>query len=106
MPAPNLAATIAAAVLATLTTSTLHAQTYPAKTIRFVIPFPPGGSNDIVGRVLAASLTERLSRQVVADNRAGGNSMSARRTRLARRRRNGQVGEARENSRYQRGVTA
>ncbi len=50
-------------------------QTWPAKTIRFVIPFPPGGSNDIVGRMLAASLTERLGRNVVADNRAGGNSI-------------------------------
>jgi tripartite-type tricarboxylate transporter receptor subunit TctC len=51
------------------------AQQWPAKTIRFVIPFPPGGSNDIVGRMLAASLTERLGRQVIADNRAGGNSI-------------------------------
>ena len=48
---------------------------YPAKTIRLVIPFPPGGSNDIVGRLLAASLTERMGRQVIADNRAGGNSI-------------------------------
>lgn len=51
------------------------AQSWPAKTIRFVIPFPPGGSNDIVGRMLAASLTERVGRQVIADNRAGGNSI-------------------------------
>jgi tripartite-type tricarboxylate transporter receptor subunit TctC len=51
------------------------AQTYPAKPVRLVIPFPPGGSNDIVGRVLATALTERLGRTVVADNRAGGNSI-------------------------------
>ncbi len=72
-----------AAALTALATPALHAQTtstgsgqaWPAKTIRFVIPFPPGGSNDIVGRMLAASLTERLGRQVIADNRAGGNSI-------------------------------
>ncbi len=50
-------------------------QGYPTKTVRFVIPFPPGGSNDILGRVLAASLSERLGRQVIPDNRAGGNSI-------------------------------
>jgi tripartite-type tricarboxylate transporter receptor subunit TctC len=52
-----------------------QAPQWPAKTIRLVIPFPPGGSNDIVGRVLAQSLSERLGRTVVADNRAGGNSI-------------------------------
>ncbi|MEQ1775370.1 MAG: tripartite tricarboxylate transporter substrate binding protein [Burkholderiales bacterium] len=52
-----------------------QAPQWPAKTIRFVIPFPPGGSNDIVGRVMATALTERLGRTVVADNRAGGNSI-------------------------------
>ena len=68
-----LAAGLAAAPATAQTTAPGAA--YPAKTIRFVIPFPPGGSNDIVGRMLAASLTERLGRQVVADNRAGGNSI-------------------------------
>ena len=67
--------TIAVAVLATLTASILQAQTYPTKTVRLVIPFPPGGSNDIVGRVLASTLGERLGRQMIADNRAGGNSI-------------------------------
>ena len=71
----KLAATFAAAALTSIATSAVHAQTYPTKTIRLVIPFPPGGSNDIVGRVLASTLSERLGRQVVADNRAGGNSI-------------------------------
>jgi tripartite-type tricarboxylate transporter receptor subunit TctC len=64
-----------AAALSAITALPSHAQNYPTKTIRFLIPFPPGGSNDIVGRVMASALTERLGRTVVADNRAGGNSI-------------------------------
>jgi len=44
---------------------------YPSKPVRLIIPFPPGGSNDIVGRMMAAQLTERLGTQVVVDNRGG-----------------------------------
>jgi tripartite-type tricarboxylate transporter receptor subunit TctC len=51
------------------------AQTYPAKPVRFIIPFPPGGPTDILGRIVAAQLSEAWSVQVVSDNRpgAGGN---------------------------------
>ena len=44
---------------------------YPARPVRFMVPFPPGGSNDIMARYLAHYLTERFNRQVVIDNRAG-----------------------------------
>ncbi|HSQ04750.1 MAG TPA: tripartite tricarboxylate transporter substrate binding protein, partial [Burkholderiales bacterium] len=44
------------------------AQNYPAKTVRLVSPFPPGGSVDVVGRILAAKLTEHLGQQVIVDN--------------------------------------
>ena len=47
------------------------AQNYPAKTVRLVSPFPPGGSVDVVGRILAAKLTENLGQQVIVDNRSG-----------------------------------
>ncbi|MFM9886014.1 MAG: Bug family tripartite tricarboxylate transporter substrate binding protein [Burkholderiales bacterium] len=53
----------------------VQAQSYPVKPIRFVIPFPPGGGTDILGRALAPKVAEGLGQQVVVENRggAGGN---------------------------------
>ena len=45
---------------------------YPNRPVRLIIPFPPGGSNDVVGRVIATHLSERLGKQVVVDNRGAG----------------------------------
>src|ERR1044071_1949415 len=49
-----------------------HAQTFPDRLIRIVVPFTPGGSNDIVGRELAAGFQERFKQSAVVENRAGG----------------------------------
>jgi tripartite-type tricarboxylate transporter receptor subunit TctC len=48
------------------------AQDYPARPVKLIIPFPPGGSNDVVGRVIAAQLSERLGQSIVVENRGGG----------------------------------
>ena len=48
-----------------------HAQTYPEKPIRMVIPFPPGGGTDILGRLVAQKLTEANKWTIVPDNKAG-----------------------------------
>jgi tripartite-type tricarboxylate transporter receptor subunit TctC len=67
---------LAAAVLAMAGMLPAAAQAqYPARPVRLIVPFPPGGSNDIVGRLVGAGLGERLGKQVVIDNRAGGNSI-------------------------------
>lgn len=50
---------------------TAHAQPYPAKSIRMVMPFPPGGPTDIVGRLVAAKVSEQIGQSVVADSRPG-----------------------------------
>jgi tripartite-type tricarboxylate transporter receptor subunit TctC len=53
-------------------TAVVAAQDYPTKPVRLIIPFPPGGSNDVVGRVFATKLAERLGKQVIVDNRGAG----------------------------------
>ena len=47
------------------------AEDYPGKSVRLMVPFPPGGANDIVARMVAQKLSERWSKPVVIDNRAG-----------------------------------
>jgi tripartite-type tricarboxylate transporter receptor subunit TctC len=58
-----------------LSSNTVIAQAYPAKAIRFVLPFPPGGPTDMLGRALAQKLAEQVGHPVVPENRpgAGGN---------------------------------
>src|SRR5215813_6743168 len=65
------AALLTAAGLLLALTTAAAAQDYPTKPVRLIIPFPPGGSNDVVGRLIATHLSERLGKQIVVDNRGG-----------------------------------
>src|ERR1051325_11815527 len=51
--------------------SAASAQDYPSRPVHLVVPFPPGGINDIVGRVVAQQLGDRLGKQVIVENRGG-----------------------------------
>ena len=59
------------AVLVFLMSGALHAQGYPTRPVTLIVPFPPGGSSDIVGRTLAQRLGERLGTSIVIENTSG-----------------------------------
>ncbi|OGA49678.1 MAG: hypothetical protein A3F74_03200 [Betaproteobacteria bacterium RIFCSPLOWO2_12_FULL_62_58] len=61
----------AVALLSTLPMAGANAQAWPGKPVRFIIPFPPGGPTDIMGRMAADILSKAYGQQFVADNRAG-----------------------------------
>jgi len=63
-------ALLVAAVAATLAPLAV-AQTYPAKTVRMIVAYPPGGGTDIVGRLIAQKFTESMGQNFVVDNRGG-----------------------------------
>jgi len=62
---------LAAAGILLALTAAAPAQDYPAKPVRIIIPFAPGGINDVAGRVVATHLTNRLGKQFIAENRTG-----------------------------------
>ena len=68
-------ATMAACCCISYSAQTFAQEAYPAKPIRFVVPFPPGGGTDILSRIVTNKLSERLGWQIVVDNKpgAGGN---------------------------------
>ena len=54
-----------------------HAQDYPSRTIRLIVPFPPGGPADVMARLIAQCLSATLGQQAIVDNRPGGGSTLA-----------------------------
>ncbi|MEQ1776890.1 MAG: tripartite tricarboxylate transporter substrate binding protein [Burkholderiales bacterium] len=63
---------VSSALFALLCVSPALAQEgYPAKPVRFIAPYPPGGSSDVLARVIAQKLTDALGRQVIVENRPG-----------------------------------
>lgn len=66
-----------AAVLLLSLAQSVHGQAFPSKPIRFIVGFPPGGTNDIVARIIAPKMGENLGQQVVVDNRGGANTAIA-----------------------------
>ena len=78
MPARFAVVTVAAAVCVAVLANMqpeAAAQNYPVKPIRVIVPYPPGGTSDILTRLIGAKLTESWGQQIIADNRtgAGGN---------------------------------
>jgi tripartite-type tricarboxylate transporter receptor subunit TctC len=69
-----LRATLAALALAAASTAGF-AQTWPSRPVRMVIPFPPGGTLDTIGRLLAQKLGEQTGQTFIVENRAGGNGI-------------------------------
>src|SRR5437879_4646939 len=76
--APGFALRLAALVMLALATAGALAQpAFPAKPIRLVVPFPPGGSADVVARSVAKAMSDGLGQQVLVDNKGGADGMIA-----------------------------
>jgi tripartite-type tricarboxylate transporter receptor subunit TctC len=69
----HFALTLAALPFAAAKTGAAHAQSYPAKPIRFVVPFPAGGSTDVGARLIAENLSRAFGQQVYVENKSGAN---------------------------------
>jgi tripartite-type tricarboxylate transporter receptor subunit TctC len=58
-----------------LLSASAFAQAYPSKPIRYIVPFPPGGSSDLIARAIAPKMSERLGQPIIVENRPGAGGM-------------------------------
>ena len=72
-----LAATAAVSAIGLLGAAPAHAQAWPNKMIKLVVPFPAGGPTDTASRIVGQRLSERLGQPVVVENRAGASAPSS-----------------------------
>ena len=62
-------------LLAALACASANAQDYPSKPIRYIVPFPPGGSSDLIARAVSQRMAEKMGQQVLVENRPGAGGM-------------------------------
>lgn len=62
---------LAALAMAVPAASTVQAASFPDRPVRIIVPFPPGGSNDVIARILAENLSQQWKQAVIVDNRSG-----------------------------------
>jgi len=79
----RLAARLALLLACILPAAPTLAQSFPSQPVRIIIPFPPGGSNDVLARMIAPRLSEALGQPVLVENRPGGNTVIASQALLA-----------------------
>ena len=71
----NISFRLIAALLLTSAATAASAQAWPSKPIRFVVPYPPGGSNDVLTRITAQAMAPGLGQQIIIENRGGAGGM-------------------------------
>ena len=74
---PRLVTTIAAALIALVSGAAASAQTFPQRTVKFILPFGPASGTDITARLVSQRLSERWGKPVVIENRPGGDGLVA-----------------------------
>ena len=66
---------LCSAMLACLLPLSVQAQSYPNKPVRMIAPYPPGGTSDVMARLVAQKLSDTIGRQIIVDNRPGATGM-------------------------------